>query len=413
MQRSPRRGAGVLALIGLGVTSALAPLSASMLLVALPDLRRSLTLDATEAGILVSAYLAAMVFLQPVGGRIGDALGRRGTLLTGIALFAAASALGALASDYGLLVAARLMQAIAGGLAFPNAFAVVRNSVSAARRGRVLGLLGAAMVVTSALAIPLGALAVILGGWRATFLLTAALSALAFLMVSREAPHVRVAHPILADAERQTALFLSSPRQAHAVGAAVFSLGATNAAMYAFLIAIAVTSGGGSDRWSWLLFAFLAASTIGALAGGHLADRLGRHRTAAWGLGALVMGLIPMLAPAAAAGWMHTGGSMLAGFGVGVAMTGLQTVAADATNTARSGRTAGALASARYIGAAIGAGLASVAAPRTIAGLDGAMVLALASALTALAAAVLYQPTLARAVRSWKTVTSETRPSAA
>jgi predicted MFS family arabinose efflux permease len=401
-------------MIGLGVTSALAPLSASMLLVALPDLRRSLTLGATEAGILVSAYLAAMAFLQPVGGRIGDAFGRRRTLLTGIALFAGASALGAVGSNYGLLVAARLMQAIAGGLAFPNAFAVLRNGVSAARRGRILGALGAAMVVTSALAIPLGVLAVSLGGWRATFLLTAIASAFAFLMVRRELPHVRVAHAIPADAERQhTALLLRSPRQTHAVGAAVFSLGAINSAMYAFLVGIAVTSGSGSDRWSWLLFAFLAASTIGALAGGHLADRLGRHRTAAWGLGALVMGLIPMLAPAATAGWMHTGGSILAGFGVGVAMTGLQTVAADATSTARSGSTAGALAAARYIGAAVGAGLASVAASRTIAGLDGAMLLALASTLTALAAALLYEPSLARAVRSWKTVWSEKRPSAA
>ena len=388
-------GPDVSTLIGLGVTSALAPLSASMLLAALPDLRRSLTLGATEAGILVSVYLAAMVFLQPVGGRIGDAFGRRPTLLTGIAFFAAASALGAVATDYALLVVVRLMQAIAGALAFPNAFAVVRNSVSAARRGRILGMLGAAMVVTSAAAIPLGALAVILGGWRATFLLTAALSVLAFLLVRRVASHGRLASSDVPDAEQRARLFLRSPRQARAIGAAVFSLGATNAAMYAFLVGIAATSTGGSDRWSWLLFSFLAASTVGALVGGYLTDRLGRHRTAALGLVALVMGLSPLLTPAATAVWTHAGGSILAGFGVGIAMTGLQTVAADATTAARSGRTAGALASARYIGAATGAGLASLAASRTIAGLDGAMVLALASALAALAAGCLYRPSAA------------------
>jgi predicted MFS family arabinose efflux permease len=397
--RSPG-ASGRLALIGLGVTSALAPLSASMLLAALPDLRRSLTLDATSAGALVTIYLAAMVVLQPVGGRIGDAIGRRRTLLVGIALFAGTSALGAVTSNYELLVATRVLQATAGGLAFPNAFAMLRNSVPAARRGRVLGLLGAAMVVTSAAAIPVGALAVSVGGWRATFILTAAFATLASYLVRREVPVRAATRPIRADAHQAIDSVGGPALRPHTVRAAVFSLGATNSAMYAFLVGVAVTPGGAggeSDHWSLLLFAFLAASTVGAFAGGHLADHLGRPRAAAGGLLALVLGLIPILGTTGPAGWVHGGGVILAGCGTGLAMTGLQTVAADATNTAQSGRTAGALAAARYVGGAIGSGLASVAATSSIAGLNAAMVVALASALSAFAAAAwALRPSLVR-----------------
>ena len=56
----------------------LAPLNSTMLAVALPDLRRDFGIGHAEIAWLVSAYLIAMAVAQPLGGRLGDQLGKIG-----------------------------------------------------------------------------------------------------------------------------------------------------------------------------------------------------------------------------------------------------------------------------------------------------------------------------------------------
>lgn len=383
MHPAPRRAGGARIVLAAGWTSVLAPVGASFLLVAVPDLQRGLSVDGLAAGTAVTAYFIVMVIGQPVGGRIGDQLGRARALRAGTVLLALASVLGALAPDFQLLLAARVAQAMAGSLAFPNAFALIRNAVPAARRGRVMGGLGAAVVIAGAAAIPLGQLVVHVGGWRATFFATAALALLAaVLQPSREpklALHAAVDRPAGA----------AGPARAGSgdLAAAVVSVSATNAAMYAFLVATSLGATGRTSP-SLILFLFLASSAVGAGGGGRIADRVGRRACAASGLFATLLGLAMLLRPVTSPNWIIVVGTLIAGLGVGAAMTGLQTIAADVSGTTSSGRAAGWLATGRYLGAAVGSFAASVLAVHHVGGENLAMLSAVIGVLIATAAAL-------------------------
>ena len=384
MLHSTRRAGGGRIVLAAGGTSILAPIAASFLLVALPSLQRGLSVDGLAAGSAVTAYFIVMVIGQPLGGRVGDRFGRAHALRAGTVLLAGASVFGALAPDFQLVLVARVAQAVAGSLAFPNAFAVIRNAVPEARRGRTLGALGASIVVAGAAAIPLGRLIVNIGGWRATFVATGALALLATALLPSSEPKLAL------DATRDLAGATGVRRGANAragdLVAAVASLGATNAAMYALLVATALGAAGRTSP-SLILFLFLASSAIGAAAGGRVADRRGRGASAASGLAAMLLGLAMLLRPIATPELIIVLGTLIAGLGVGAAMTGLQTLAADVSGAIASGRVAGWLASGRYLGAAAGSFVASALAIHQFGGENLAMLSAVVGIVIAAGAA--------------------------
>jgi len=84
--------------------------------VALPAIQRDLRF--TPAGLtwVVDAYLVAFGGFLLLAGRAGDLVGRRKVFLAGVALFTAASALCGLARTEEMLVAARFLQGLGGGL---------------------------------------------------------------------------------------------------------------------------------------------------------------------------------------------------------------------------------------------------------------------------------------------------------
>lgn len=77
--------------------------------VALPDIQRGLGFSPTGLSWVLNAYTLAFGGLLLLGGRVGDLLGRRRTLTTGVLLFALSSLLGGLATDGTWLLAARAL----------------------------------------------------------------------------------------------------------------------------------------------------------------------------------------------------------------------------------------------------------------------------------------------------------------
>ena len=61
----------------------LAPLNSTMIAVALPRLITTFDTTVTAASWLVTTYLIAMAALQPIAGKLGDRIGRRGLILGG------------------------------------------------------------------------------------------------------------------------------------------------------------------------------------------------------------------------------------------------------------------------------------------------------------------------------------------
>ena len=125
-------------LITVALSTMLAPLNSTMIIVALPRLMNEFATDIASAGWLVTAYLITMASLQPVAGKLGDRLGRRRLIIGGLIYFGFASLGAAMAQSLSMLVFFRVQQAIAGAIALPNGFVLVREVIPAERRAGIL-----------------------------------------------------------------------------------------------------------------------------------------------------------------------------------------------------------------------------------------------------------------------------------
>src|SRR5206468_973268 len=94
-------------------------LDVSIVNVALPAIHDDLNFSTTGLQWVVNAYTLTFAGFLMLGGRAADLLGRRRVLLFGTGAFAASSALCAVVSSPGLLIAARAVQGLAGAVVSP------------------------------------------------------------------------------------------------------------------------------------------------------------------------------------------------------------------------------------------------------------------------------------------------------
>jgi MFS family permease len=183
--------------ITMPVRGALASLSLAMLLpalgtsianVGLPDMAQALQAPFQDVQWIVLAYLLAITTLIVSVGRLGDMLGRRRLLLAGIALFATASILCALAPALWLLVAARALQGLGAAVMMALTMAFVGSTVPKARTGSAMGLLGTMSAVGTTLGPALGGLLIARFSWQAIFLVNVPLAGVALLLAWRYLP---------------------------------------------------------------------------------------------------------------------------------------------------------------------------------------------------------------------------------
>lgn len=348
----------VLAAVALSGT--LLPLNSTMLAVALPDIASGTGGGVAASSWLVTAYVVAMATLGPFAGRLGDRLGRRRILLWGLFAFAAASAAAGLAPSLELLIAARLGQAVAGSLVFPNAMALLRDALAEGRRAAGFGLLGSAVGVAAAIGPALGGVLVGAFGWRAIFLVNVPVVAAAIVLSLRALPSGAPAAARVRSARGQRRRDWAQPLRIPVFGAATAAVGLSNLAMYGTLLAVPVVLAG-RPGWSaadaGLALAMLSVAMIAvALLGGRLADRRGHRLPAASGLALLTFAgamLAVMGARPSAVGL--AGALLLAGVGLGLANAALQTAAIEAVEPRHAALAAGLFSTGRYAGSIVSA----------------------------------------------------------
>ncbi|HOQ59755.1 MAG TPA: MFS transporter [Vicinamibacterales bacterium] len=159
------------------LTSFMTPFMGAAVNLALPRLAAELGLDAVMLSWIATAYiLAAVVFLLPFG-RLADIHGRRRVFLSGLTCFLAGSVVAALARTGGMLVAARVIQGMGGGMVFGTATAMLISVYPRTERGRVLGWSVASVYLGLSLGPPAGGWIVGQFGWRAIFWTNACLCA--------------------------------------------------------------------------------------------------------------------------------------------------------------------------------------------------------------------------------------------
>src|SRR6201986_2505143 len=112
----------------LGGALCLDALDVSMIGVALPSIRSALDLSTSSLQWIVSGYVVGSGGLLLLGGRAADLLGRRRVFLVALAVFAVVSLLGGLASDPGLLIAARFVKGVAAAFTAPASMSLLTTT---------------------------------------------------------------------------------------------------------------------------------------------------------------------------------------------------------------------------------------------------------------------------------------------
>lgn len=169
---APRRWAALAA----AVTSLFMTLiDVSIVVVALPTIATGLDASTAQLQWVVASYALAFGVVPVIAGRLGDDLGRRPMLLLGSAVFVATSLLAGFAPSIEVLIAARVVQGLSGGLLNPQVSGIVQQLFAPTERGRAFGLIGTAVGIASAGGPVLGGLVIGLGGdawgWRLCFLI--------------------------------------------------------------------------------------------------------------------------------------------------------------------------------------------------------------------------------------------------
>jgi EmrB/QacA subfamily drug resistance transporter len=142
-------------------------LDATIVNIALHDIRSALGFSPAGLSWVVNAYTLTFGGLLLLGARAGDILGRRRTFLVGIALFSAASLLGGFAQTPAELLAARAVQGVGGALASPSALALLMTMFAAGReRTRAIGLYTAVSIGGAAVGLIAGGMLSEWASWR-------------------------------------------------------------------------------------------------------------------------------------------------------------------------------------------------------------------------------------------------------
>lgn len=153
----------------LGALVAFGPLAIDLYLPALPAIASSLMASAEAVQLSITVFLAGFSLGMLFYGPISDRYGRRTVMLSGIALFAAASLACMLATAVEQLIVARFVQALGGGAASVLARAVVRDVYAPTEAIRKLSLMAMVTAIAPLLAPLLGSLLLVQFGWRGTF----------------------------------------------------------------------------------------------------------------------------------------------------------------------------------------------------------------------------------------------------
>jgi EmrB/QacA subfamily drug resistance transporter len=157
--------------------SGMAFLDATVVNIALPSIGEDL--DAGFAGLqwTVNAYALTLAGGILIGGSLGDHLGRRRVFVWGVAWFAVASLLCALAPTIELLIAARAVQGVGAALLTPASLAMLQAVFHPDDRGAAIGAWSGLAGVSTAIGPFLGGWLVEAVSWRLIFLINLPLAA--------------------------------------------------------------------------------------------------------------------------------------------------------------------------------------------------------------------------------------------
>ena len=164
---------------------AVTPLGIDSMLPALPHIGRSLGVaNENHQQWVIAIYVFGFGLAQIVYGPLSDRFGRKAVMVPSLALFAALSILAGFARSFPLLLAARLLQGIAGASSRVLTISMVRDCYSGRQMARVMSMSFMVFLMVPILAPSIGQGIMLVGSWRLIFFFLAAFALLVATVLS-------------------------------------------------------------------------------------------------------------------------------------------------------------------------------------------------------------------------------------
>jgi len=163
----------------------IAAIDTTIVVLALPEIQRSLHLALSSVVWVIIAYLLVITVLATQVGRLGDMFGRVRMYEAGFIVFIIGSVLCALAWNESSIIGFRVLQGVGGALLTANSGAVIADIFPPEKRGRAFGFNAGAYTTGAVLGILIGGAMVTYVSWRWIFWINAPIGTLAVLLAVR------------------------------------------------------------------------------------------------------------------------------------------------------------------------------------------------------------------------------------
>jgi EmrB/QacA subfamily drug resistance transporter len=161
--------------------------------VALPALQSSLHADIVDVQWVVESYGLFLGALILAGGSFGDVFGRRLMFVSGVTLFAIASAGCGLATSIHQLIIARSVQGVGAAFLVPGSLAIISASFDEKARAKAIGTWSGFTAITTAIGPLLGGWLIQHASWRWVFFINLPFAALVIAISFWHIPESRSA----------------------------------------------------------------------------------------------------------------------------------------------------------------------------------------------------------------------------
>ncbi|BES70553.1 MDR family MFS transporter [Marinobacter nanhaiticus D15-8W] len=396
---------GIAAVTGAGAFMAM--LDSTVANLALESIRADFATTLPVVQWVSTGYLGALAVSLPAAAWLGGRFGYGRIWAVSLALFVMASAFCAVAASPGMLIAARLLQGLAGGLMVPAGQAVIGAVAGSRQLGRIMGFLGLVIALGPAIGPAAGGFLLDVASWRWLFWINVPFGIAALLMAIRLVPEGREDPERILDIAGLLMLSLGLPLLLYGateIGAAglgsmaivagtlgaflvgSFVLRTMNArhplihlhllGMRRFAAATVITGFTGANMYGgllllplylqivvglepgatgiWLLVMGLG-SAVALPVAGSLADRLGAGPVSLTGAGLLLVSTIPFLFPTALSDGVLAAALLARGAGLALAQMPAVAAAYSVAHTDEMGDATTLVNIVQRVGGAIGA----------------------------------------------------------
>ena len=233
-------------------------------------------LSKADAGWVMTAYALVYCVASPISVALTGHIDRARLLTANMALFGLGALICATAPAFAGLLAGRAAMALGAGLVTPVAAAIGASLVPPQQRGQALALVFGGFTIAQAFGVPLGSWLGYAFGWRAAFVLVAALSILGTAVLWFAAPRGLKAPPSSLSTLGQV---IGTPHLLVAASLTAWFFGAIYC-LYTFLAPFMEARFElGREGITLVLVTFGVCAIIGNALGGFCTDRFGFLKT--------------------------------------------------------------------------------------------------------------------------------------